>query len=152
MDELRTIEIDFEIHQKIEKERRGFSEPSYKALRRLLNLPEKSQPKAPAAVIGRQRSWLGEGVTLPHGSQLRMTYNGRLYSGEISDGKWVVEGREFESPSGAASGNAITKRGRTTRLDGWIYWEVRFPDETNWKRISALRASASARVPTAADL
>jgi hypothetical protein len=42
-----------------------------------------------------------------------MSYNGRQYAGEIVDGKWVIEGKTFDSPSGAASGVALTKSGKT---------------------------------------
>jgi hypothetical protein len=154
MHELRTIEIDFDIYKKIEAERRDFSEPQYVALRRLLGLPAADQASKPqpAPTVGRARPWSGEGVLLPHGTQIRMTYNGRMHSGEIADGKWIVDGKEFDSPSGAASGVAMTKRGRRTRLDGWIYWEVKLPGEANWQRLSALRSATSARVLTGHDL
>src|SRR5205085_4873112 len=90
------------------------------------------------AASGR-RSWSGEGVTLVHGTRVRMRYNGRLYEGEIVDGRWIIEGKTFDSPSGAASGIAVTKRGKKTRLDGWIYWEIQAPCETGWTPIAALR-------------
>ena len=72
---------------------------------------------------------------------IRMTYNGQVYEGKISDGMWVVGDREFDSPSGAASGIAITKKGKSTRLDGWIYWEVRQPGEDNWVPLDSLRSN-----------
>ncbi len=68
-----------------------------------------------------------------------MRYNGRLHEGEIADGKWIVEGQSFDSPSGAASGIAVTKKGRKTKLDGWILWHVRLPGETTWMRLDAVR-------------
>jgi hypothetical protein len=52
-------------------------------------------------------------VSLVHGTRFRMSYNGRQYAGEIVDGKWVIEGKTFDSPSGAASGVALTKSGKT---------------------------------------
>jgi hypothetical protein len=75
-----------------------------------------------------------------------MRYNGRQYEGEIVDGKWVIEGKTFDSPSGAASGIAITKRGKTTRLDGWIYWEIQAAGDTGWTPIKALRPAGSTHV------
>lgn len=41
-----------------------------------------------------------------------MRYNGRLYEGKIVDGKWVIEGQTFDSPSDAASGTEVTKNSR----------------------------------------
>ena len=138
MTEFATIEIDFDVYKLIEAERQGFDEPRIDALRRLLKLPAKPIAEAVnRATAG--RAWSGEGVTLIHGTRLRMRYNGRQYEGEIVDGKWMIEGKTFDSPSGAASGIAITKSGNTTRLDGWIYWEVQAPSDTGWTPIKTLR-------------
>lgn len=142
MAEFRTIEIDFDIHKMIEAERRSFSEREYEILRRMLGLPSRSIREEQPTDSSRKRSWSGEGVTLNHGTELRMTYNGCLHEGQIIDGDWVIDGKTFKSPSGAASGVATTKSGKKTRLDGWIYWEVKAPGETTWTHISALRRNA----------
>ena len=139
MTDFRTIEIDFDIHKLIESERRSFAETPNDALRRLLRLPTRERAKPVTRSANGQRSWSGEGFTLPHGTMLKMRYNGRQHEGEIVDGKWVIDGKLFDSPSGAASGVAITKSGKSTRLDGWIYWQVRVPGETSWTPIGALR-------------
>lgn len=145
MPELRTIEIDFDVHKLIEAERRSFGELPNDALRRLLSLPER--PREPAsvgtAVATGGGPWSSDGVVLPHGTQLRMTYNKRTHSGEISDGKWIVEGRTYDSPSGAASDVGRTKNDRKTRLDGWNYWQVLTPGETEWKSIASMRPDAN---------
>jgi hypothetical protein len=139
MSRFRTIEIDFDIHKLIEAERHGFEEIPNDALRRLLRLPDRESKVPRKKSIQGCRSWSGEGVMLHHGTLVRMRYNGRQYEGEIVDGKWVIEGKTFDSPSGAASGVAITKKGKQTRLDGWIYWEARLLGETFWQHINALR-------------
>jgi len=140
MSDFRTIDIDFDIHKLIEAERRSFDERPNDALRRLLKLPSKTPASGPRPIgSSAGRSWFGEGVTLVHGTHVRMRYNGRLYEGEIVDGKWVIEGKIFDSPSGAASGIAVTKRGKKTRLDGWIYWEIQAPGDTGWTPIAAIR-------------
>lgn len=138
MSEMRTIEIDFEVHKRIELERTSFNEPPNAALRRLLGInsaaPAAPRPK-PAG-----RPWAGKGVTLPHGTELRMEYNGHVYTGRIDNGRWLVEGKEFKSPSAAAGGVALTKDGRHPSLDGWIYWHVKRPGDTNWIAIRELRS------------
>jgi hypothetical protein len=139
MPELTTIEIDFDVYKLIEAERRSFDEPRLVALRRLLKLPEKPGNGLINGDIPARRAWSGEDVTLVHGTRLRMSYNGRQYQGEIVDGRWVAEGKTFDSPSGAASGVAITKSGKTTRLDGWGYWEVQVPGDTGWTPLKTLR-------------
>lgn len=87
------------------------------------------------------RSWWGKDVELPHGTELRMRYNGRKYTGIIHNGGWLVEGRAYESPSAAAGGVARTTGGRQTLLNGWKYWDVKRPSDANWIPINRLRLS-----------
>lgn len=68
-----------------------------------------------------------------------MRYNRHTYEGKIVDGSWVIGDRSFDSPSGAASGVAVTKKGKHPRLDGWIYWQVKLPGEDSWKSLDSLR-------------
>jgi len=149
--EFRTIEVDFDVHRCIENERHGFDESPNAALRRLLKLGEPKRPVAAAASaspVGR-KSWSDQGVTLPHGTAIRMTYNRKTYDGEILNGSWVTGGRAFDSPSGAASGVGLTKKGKTTRLDGWGYWQVKRPGDDEWVRLESLRPVAVLHVPDA---
>jgi hypothetical protein len=102
---MRLIEIDFDTHRLIQLERRGFDEPEWMVLRRLLKLgPPAEEAPADKAL----RSWSKGGLTLPHGTELRMEYNGVLHLGRISDGAWEVEGQRAKSASGAA---ALVARG-----------------------------------------
>lgn len=139
MPDQRTIEIDFDIHKIIELERNSFSETPNEVLRRLLKVNGKAPaPKAePDTAAG--RPWAGKGVTLPHGTEVRMEYNGRRYTGTINNGEWAVEGKRFKSPSAAAGGVALTKDGKRTNLDGWIYWYAKRPGDTDWVSIKQLR-------------
>jgi hypothetical protein len=135
MSTLRTIEIDVAVHRAIETARHSFSETDNDILRRLLRISSVSTASTPP-----KRSWSWKGVTLPHGTELRMTYNGQEYIGQISNGKWVVGRHEFNSPSGAASGVAVTKDGSKTKLDGWKLWYVKRATDTDWVLIDALRS------------
>jgi hypothetical protein len=144
MAQFRTIDIDFDVHKLIEGERTSFSETPNDVLRRLLQL---GQPAKTQSLTGAQspagRSWSDEGVILPHGTSLKMNYNGRTHSGQIVDGKWLVEGNVFSSPSGAASAVAITRKGKKTKLDGWIYWMVARPGDSTMVRLDSLRSMIS---------
>jgi len=135
--QMRTIEIDFEVHKKIEMERTSFAEMPNDALRRLLQIEGGANP-VPAKSSG-GRPWSGKGVILPHGTELRMEYNGRVHSGRIDNGSWLVEGKTFKSPSAAAGGVGLTKDGRHPSLDGWIYWQAKRPGDTSWIGIDQLR-------------
>ncbi len=138
---LRPIEIDFEIHKAIEAERRSFDEPEHVILRRLLKLGPSTGKAAETQAKQSGVPWSGQGVVLPHGTPLRMAYNGSQYTGEIDNGIWLVGGRRFISPSGATEAVAKTRAGKTVGLNGWQYWEANV-DGAGWKRLSDLRKKA----------
>ena len=135
MTDFQHIEIDFEVHKKIEQERTGFDESANTVLRRLLGIANSSPVASHTAI----RAWSGKGVTLPHGTKVKMDYNGRTHSGMIKNGQWVVEGFIGSNPSPAASAVGLTKSGRRTQLDGWKYWFVQLPEEDRWVSLSSLR-------------
>lgn len=137
MSEMRPIEIDFDVHKKIEFERKNFAESPNEVLRRLLKIA--GQSPAPTPTQSNGRPWSGKGVTLVHGTELRMEYNGRQHAGAIENGEWLVEGNRFKSPSAAAGGVAITKNGKRTKLDGWIYWYVKRPGDSGWTALNQFR-------------
>ena len=132
--EFRTIEIDFEVHKRIELERQSFAESPNAVLRRLLQI---TGPTSAIPLEG--RPWAGKGVTLPHGTELRMEYNGSVHTSIIQNGVWVIGEDHYTSPSAAAGGVARTKSGKRTSLDGWIYWQAKRPGDVAWTSIAALR-------------
>lgn len=137
MSDTRTIEIDFEIHKKIESERKNFSETPNTVLRRLLNIDIKST--SPKTIQNSGRPWAGKRVVLPHGTELKMEYNGIVYTGRIDNSYWHVEGKKFNSPSAAASGTVLTKKGTHTNLNGWNLWQIKRPSDIDWTNIDSLR-------------
>jgi hypothetical protein len=140
MSEFRTIEIDLDVHKRIELERKSFAESPNDALRRLLGLNGSNQiAHQPGMTEPKGRAWSGDAVKLPHGTKVRMEYRGREHSGEVEDGEWVVEGRRFGTPSGAAAGVAKTKAGTPASLNGWDYWNVKRPGDEDWIRLKSLR-------------
>lgn len=113
MTKLMPIEIDFDIYKMIEGERKGFDEPQYLALRRLLKLPavQVAEP-VQEAPIGEGRSWREGLVEVPHGALARMEYDrGRqVYEGKFLDGRIVVGTGSYESLSEAAKALAVSKK------------------------------------------
>ena len=67
----------------------------------------------------------------------------KTYEGLIVKGEWIIGREKFDSPSGAASGVAITGKGKKTRLNGWELWEVQRPGEADWVSIGMLRKLAA---------
>jgi hypothetical protein len=86
--------------------------------------------------------WTDEGVIVPHGSRARMEYGrgSQVYEGRFLNGKLVVDGQGYKSLSAAADAVAITKAGKKTFLNGWLYWKVQFPDETQWRSLQEMRS------------
>lgn len=145
---LETIEIDFDIHRCIEQERMGFDEPPYLALRRLLKLPDPPKEKQIGAAVPSGRPWREGLVEVPHGSLARMSYQrGKLsFEGKFLDGKLVVGGQSFDALSPAAKALAVTKFGDHPSLNGWNYWEAKFPGEDQWRSLAILRKEARSRI------
>ena len=143
--QFRQIDIDFDVHQTIEIERKGFDESPNDALRRLLKLPPSGQrvtlTSAPSG-----RAWSSKGVTLPHGTKLRMEYNGVEHEAVIEDGAWLCGGGRHAGPSPAAASVAKTKDGSKPSLNGWVYWSAKLPGATKWVPISALREMKGKRL------
>ena len=146
---MKTIEIDFDVHRLIELERRGFEEPENAALRRLLKLPEAVETmqemaladttKANQKNLGNGAAWSWKGVALPHATELRMEYRGQMVRGRVEHGKWVVEGNSYTSPSDAAGSSVKTKSGERPSLNGWLYWEVKRPGDSTWRKLKGLK-------------
>ena len=141
MQQMRSVEIDFDVHKRIELARQSFEESPNDVLRRLLGVGDSpvafvSVPKAEGPI---GKAWSGKGVELPHGTLLRMEYNGKVHSGVIENGVWSVEGTESASPSDAAASVARTKEGSKPSLNGWNYWQVKRPTDRTWRPINALR-------------
>ena len=74
-------------------------------------------------------------VFMPNGTEMRATYKGETYFAKISGSKWVDcgTGETRTSPSQAAY--SIT--GRT--VNGWLFWNVRRPNDDGWRTLNALR-------------
>lgn len=142
--QLRSIDIDFDTWRLIQIEKTGFEEFDFVALRRLLKLPElknderaKEERQAPAPIVmtngANGAPWGDQGVRLPHGTPVRMSYShGRQrFEGVIDNGDWLIDGNRYKSPSAAAV--ALTK----TSLNGWLYWEAFL--HGHWHKLADMR-------------
>lgn len=136
----RPIDIDFEVYQLIVLEKHDFDESDNDALRRLLGFNDSPVEHNPPLRRG-GRSWWSKGVELPEGTSLKMIYSGIEYVGTVVGGKWKVGEKYYNTPSQAASGVACTKTGNKTQLNGWKYWIVKRPSDTDWILLDKLRSN-----------
>lgn len=102
----RQIEIDVEVNRWIESKRVSFDQTHNDILRAEAGLPPMSPRSAATNTASNGEAigaWTAKGATLPAGTRLRMSYNGKTFNGVIESGSWIVNGARYVSPSAAAS-------------------------------------------------
>lgn len=130
-----TIEIDFDVYKEITVRRETPEMTENDVLRKLFNLSliktseKKSNEKSKDIGV----AWVWKGVILPHGTELRAEYDGRIHNAEISNGKIIYNGESHKTPSAAA--RDVTK----TSINGWTFWECKIPGKSEWILIDKLR-------------
>ncbi|MEA3002305.1 MAG: hypothetical protein QOH81_1093 [Sphingomonadales bacterium] len=131
---MAVIDVDFEVYKKLTVMRPDEATTYNDVLRRMLGLDE---PKSDAPARAARPAPGGcefKGVSLPNGTELRVTYKGRTYTAQIKDGSWIGEdGIRRNSPSDAAC--AITK----SNVNGWRFWKVRRPGDGDFRVLEDLR-------------
>lgn len=91
---------------------------------------DRPKPSRPCDLVWKE-------VTVPHGSQVRMTYKGRTYYAKVEDGAIVdEEGRRF-SPSQWANHIA-----NGTARNAWRDLSFKLPMSAHWIPANILRAQA----------
>lgn len=130
---MTTINIDFDVFKALTL-RRASEDVSYNdVLREVLGLGPKKGSASPAPATPGAGEWVSKGVRFPGGTEFRATYKGQTALGRVEAGALVVNGKRFESPSAAAV--AITGN----PVNGWTFWECRFPGKSSWQMLKSLR-------------
>jgi hypothetical protein len=129
--EFRSIPIDFDVFKALTASLETPVDSYNDVLRRLLKLGAKSPAPSPSPTSG--RAWFIDGVTFPEGTEFRAKYKGQFHSARVENGALTLRGKRFDSPSPAA----MTITGGN--VNGWKFWECRFPGESAWKTIDGLR-------------
>ena len=139
--QMRSIEVDFKVHQAIEAERRSFNESPNTALRRLLNL-------GPPEQAGREEStlagfgWTKSGVTLAEGTRIEVRYSEVRVRGSVSAGQLTLEGHKYRTPSAAVTDIIRQRRGKAVNVNGWKHLYVSLADG-RWVPIAELKVRTS---------
>ena len=128
------IDIDFEVFKELTVRRRMEAMTENEVIRELLGLarPVKQSPST-AKVDVNGVPWISKGVAFPSGTEFRATYKGQQYTGVVTNGALVMNGKRYSSPSAAAV--AITGN----PVNGWRFWECLQPGTAKWKVIATLR-------------
>lgn len=127
------IEIDFDVFKELTS-RRAIESISYNdVLRDILGLKPLNEPELKSDVAVLKQGWTSKGITFPEGTEFRAEYKGQTIVGRVESGLMVVNGKRFDSPSSAAG--SITDNS----VNGWTFWECRFPGDVTWRLIKSLR-------------
>ncbi len=78
-------------------------------------------------------AWVIDGVAFPSGTEFSGSYKGYYYQGKVNGGALIINGKKFLSPSAAAI--TITR----IDVDGWLFWDCKFPGMSSWTDIYSLR-------------
>ncbi|WP_198021887.1 DUF2924 domain-containing protein [Algiphilus aromaticivorans] len=128
-----SIDVDFDVYKQLTV-RRTTEDVSYNdVIRDLLGLGAASESKERDAERTASGGWIAKGVRFPKGTEFRSSYKGIVHTGHVEDGGLIVNGKRYTSPSSAAV--AITG----SAVNGWRFWECRFPGKVGWQSIEALR-------------
>lgn len=130
---MHTIEVDFDVFKQLTV-RRATEEVTYNdVIRELLGLGQ-TKPSAAKGTTGPSPDdWVAKGVRFPAGTEFRANYKGQVRTGRVEGGALAVNGQSYDSPSAAAV--AITG----SAVNGWRFWECRFPGKSSWQLIESLR-------------
>lgn len=133
---MHTIEIDFEVFKALTVRRETEAMSYNDVIRDLLKLgTSRVDPSlAPAPSEASAQDWVCKGVRFPAGTEFRANYKGGVYYAKVEGGALVVDGKSVTSPSDAAK--IVTN----TNVNGWTFWECRFPGDSRWKLIKVLRS------------
>jgi hypothetical protein len=129
---MQQIEIDFDVYKALTAQRLNESHTYNDVLRAILKLPEKGFQPNWVTGDGRAGRVIG-GRFLPSGTNLRARYKSLIYSAAIMGDELVLEGgKKFRTASAAA------KEITGTNVNGLAFWEVKRPNDSEWKMIKAL--------------
>jgi len=97
-------------------------------------IKKRIQPIRPSSEdIRNGAGWYYQKVFFPEGTKFRAFHKGKKYEGQVYSGALSLNGKRFNSPSGAAvfvTGNSV---------NGWRFWECKRPNDITWRSIDSLR-------------
>lgn len=128
---MQTIEIDFDVFKALTLKRESETMTYNDVIRKLLDLEQKKKGTQNKRA---STAWVSKGVSFPIGTEFRVRYKGEMHFGEVDKDGLVVNGARSKSPSDAA--HLITGN----NVNGWRFWECKFPGHSKWQKIDNLRA------------
>lgn len=134
-----TIHIDFDVFKELTVRRSSEGETESDVIRKLLKMPTVTPPGGKAALNSVTTEWVTKWAKFPEGTLFRSTYKGKLYSGKVESGELRINGKKFDSLSGAAV--SITG----SPVNGWRFWECKPPGAPSWMPAAVLREQGASK-------
>ncbi len=129
------IEVDFEVYKQLTM-RRATEDITYNdVLRELLGIKSENLELRKISDTPSPEDWIVKGIRFPVGTEFRANRKGKVYTARVEGAALVLDGQRYFSPSAAAY--SITNHG----INGWDFWECRFPGKSLWQFMNTLRSS-----------
>ena len=130
---MATIEVDFEVFKELTARRETEEVTHNDVIRKLLKLTIGQTHRSGTVSSASRSAWIVKGVTFPADTEFRANYKGKTHLARVEGAALQFEGMPFYSPSSAAV--YITK----SPVNGWRFWECKFPNTQTWIPIERLR-------------
>lgn len=133
------IEIDNEVWKELQKRAIPLVDTPNSVLRKLLELGNVNISQTIDGAKPENYSF-AELLTSPNiidsleGKRIWRKYKGRDYYAEVRNGKYIIDDKTFDSPSGAAM---YVSKG--VPINGWTFWRYLNSINNQWLPISELR-------------
>jgi predicted CopG family antitoxin len=129
------IEIDFEVYKALTNLRESEKITYNDVIRQLLKLPSRNAiaQQNSQNVETKLSGWMAKKVTFPDGTEFRASYNGQIFYANIRGRSLILNGKKTSSLSQAA------RLVSGTNVNGWTFWQCKFPGETKWRLSQSLR-------------
>ena len=130
---MTTIDIDFDVFKALTVRRENEDESYNDVLRKLLELAPSKKADVSEVEFSQLGDWVVKGVRFPAGTEFRANYKGITHTGVVKEGGLVLNGKKYNSPSMA--GVSLTEYA----VNGWNFWQCRFPGQSSWVWLYTLR-------------
>ena len=131
---MNTIDVDFEVYKQLTV-RRATEQVTYNdVVRDLLGIkPGAVSTQLTGDTGSSSEDWVAKGIHFPFGTDFRASYKGKMHTAKVEGGAMVLNGKKYYSPSPAAM--SVTD----SAINGWRFWECRFPGKSGWQLLENLR-------------
>ena len=131
---MHAIDVDFEVYKQLTV-RRATEQVTYNdVVRDLLGIKAEAVPTRPIGTAeSSSEDWVAKGIRFPFGTDFRASYKGKMHTAKVEDGAMMLNGKKYYSPSPAAM--SVTD----SAINGWRFWECRFPGKSGWQLLENLR-------------